>query len=185
MWIAYFITISAISYESTGFLFLYRLKKTLEKTKGAITNGQYSETGNIGQTRHRTKTNKTQNRKLDMSNTDPTKKPKHMKIISAICMTYLTRLICFLCDRYTYQFYTLRRMQSECIRHWKNMNGTVDNQQAFKQNGQCLSVKIFAFAYITLQYKYKVHHQRLVFSCFVLKLVQIYFMYLYCLLNDF
>jgi hypothetical protein len=50
---------------------------------------------------------------------------------------------------------------------------------------QCLSVKIFAFAYITLQYKYKVHHQRLVFSCFVLKLVQIYFMYLYCLLNEF
>jgi hypothetical protein len=31
----------------------------LEKTKGAIKNGQSRETGNIGYTRHRTKTNKT------------------------------------------------------------------------------------------------------------------------------
>jgi len=31
----------------------------LEKTEGAIKNGQSRDTGNIGNTRHRTKTNKT------------------------------------------------------------------------------------------------------------------------------
>ena len=49
----------------------------LEKTKGTIKNGQPRDTGNIGYTRHRTKTitkNTTQKTK-EMSNTDPTKKP--------------------------------------------------------------------------------------------------------------
>jgi len=47
----------------------------LEKPEGAIKNGQPRDTGNIGYTRHRTKTikkNTTQKTK-DMSNTDPTK----------------------------------------------------------------------------------------------------------------
>ena len=34
----------------------------LEKTEGAIKNGQSRDTGNIGYTRHRTKTNKTNKR---------------------------------------------------------------------------------------------------------------------------
>jgi hypothetical protein len=34
----------------------------LEKTAGAIKNGQSRDNGNIGHTRHRTNTNKTQNR---------------------------------------------------------------------------------------------------------------------------
>jgi hypothetical protein len=46
-----------------------------EKTDGAMKNGQSRDTGNIGYTRHRTKTNKTktQHRTKKMSNTDPTK----------------------------------------------------------------------------------------------------------------
>jgi len=36
------------------------MKKTLEKTEGAIKNEQYIETGNTVHTRHRTKTNKEQ-----------------------------------------------------------------------------------------------------------------------------
>ena len=45
----------------------------LEKTEGAIKNGQSRsrDTGNIGYTRHKTKTNTTQKTK-QMSNTDPT-----------------------------------------------------------------------------------------------------------------
>ena len=38
-------------------------KQTLEKTEGAIKNGQSRETGNIGYTLHRTKANKTQKQK--------------------------------------------------------------------------------------------------------------------------
>ena len=44
--------------------------------EGVIRNGQSRETGNIGYTRHRTKTNKTKNttqKTRKMSNTDPTK----------------------------------------------------------------------------------------------------------------
>jgi hypothetical protein len=36
--------------------------ETLEKTEGAIKNGQFRETDNIGYIRHRTKTNKTNKR---------------------------------------------------------------------------------------------------------------------------
>ena len=43
----------------------------LEKTEGAIKNRQSRETGNIGYTRHRTKTNKTKNPK---HNTDKLKR---------------------------------------------------------------------------------------------------------------
>ena len=45
----------------------------LEKTEGAIKNGQSRETGNIGYTRHRSKSNKTKNttqKTKKMSNTD-------------------------------------------------------------------------------------------------------------------
>jgi hypothetical protein len=48
----------------------------LEKTEGAIENRKSRETGHIGYTRHRTKTNKTKNttQKTKMiSNTDPIK----------------------------------------------------------------------------------------------------------------
>jgi hypothetical protein len=46
----------------------------LEKIEEAIENGQSRETGNIRHTRHRTKTNKTQTKKIKkMSNTNPTK----------------------------------------------------------------------------------------------------------------
>jgi hypothetical protein len=37
------------------------LQYTLEKTEGAIKNGESRETGNSGYTRHKTKTNKTKN----------------------------------------------------------------------------------------------------------------------------
>ena len=37
----------------------------LEKTEGAIKNGQSRQTGNIGNTRHKTKTNKNNNTHLD------------------------------------------------------------------------------------------------------------------------
>jgi len=43
------------------------------KTEGTIKNEQSRDTGNIGNTRHRSKTNKTQKSKK-ISNTDPTKK---------------------------------------------------------------------------------------------------------------
>jgi hypothetical protein len=49
-----------------------------EKTKGAIKNEQSRDTGNIGYTRHMTKTNKTKNitqKTKKMNNTYPTKKP--------------------------------------------------------------------------------------------------------------
>jgi len=39
----------------------HNLIKTLKKTEVAIKNGQSRETGNIGRTRHETKTNKTMN----------------------------------------------------------------------------------------------------------------------------
>jgi hypothetical protein len=51
----------------------------LEKTEGVIKNRQSRETGNIGYTRHRTKTNKnekqhnTTQKTKKMSNTDPSK----------------------------------------------------------------------------------------------------------------
>ena len=45
-----------------------------EKTEGAIKNGQSRETGNIGYTRHRKRTNKTQN------TTQKIKKMSNMKI---------------------------------------------------------------------------------------------------------
>ena len=51
-------------------------KETLEKTEGVMKNGKFRDTGNIGYTRHRRKTNKTNNttqkRKM-MRNTDTTK----------------------------------------------------------------------------------------------------------------
>ena len=46
----------------------------LEKTERAIKNGQFRETGNIGYTRHKMKTNKTKNTTryvLDTANTQP------------------------------------------------------------------------------------------------------------------
>jgi hypothetical protein len=49
----------------------------VEKTEGAIKNRQSRETGNIEYTRHRTKTNKTNNttqKTKKMSNTDPNKR---------------------------------------------------------------------------------------------------------------
>jgi len=39
---------------------MYCILYTLEKTEGAIKNGQSRDTGSTGHTRHRTKTNKTQ-----------------------------------------------------------------------------------------------------------------------------
>ena len=45
-------------------LSLFLLKLPLEKMEGAIKNGQSKETGNIGYTRRKTKTNKTQHQKL-------------------------------------------------------------------------------------------------------------------------
>jgi hypothetical protein len=51
-------------------------KETLEKTEGVIKNGKSRDTGNIGYTRHRTKTNKTNNttqKRKKMRNTDTTK----------------------------------------------------------------------------------------------------------------
>ena len=51
----------------------------LEKTEGAIKNGQSRDTGNSGYTRHKSKTNKkkhkntTQHRKLRQNTTAPTK----------------------------------------------------------------------------------------------------------------
>jgi hypothetical protein len=53
-----------------------RQELPLEKTEGAIKNGQSRETGNIGHTRHRTKTSKANNtiqKTKNMSNIDPTK----------------------------------------------------------------------------------------------------------------
>jgi hypothetical protein len=52
-----------------SFIFIY--EKELEKTEGAIKNGQSRETGNIGCRRHRTKTNNPQTK--TMSNTARTK----------------------------------------------------------------------------------------------------------------
>ena len=49
---------------------------TLEKNEGTIKNGQSRNTGNIGYTRHRTKTNKTKTQHRNLKwviNTDPTK----------------------------------------------------------------------------------------------------------------
>jgi hypothetical protein len=55
----------------------------LEKTEGATKNGRSRDTGNIGHTRHRTKTNNNNNKKpkhnttqttKEMSNTNPSKK---------------------------------------------------------------------------------------------------------------
>jgi len=40
-------------------------KNTTQKTEGPIRNGQSRDTGNIGHTRHRTKTNKTQKHKTE------------------------------------------------------------------------------------------------------------------------
>ena len=40
---------------------LSSINKTLEKTEGAIKNGQSRDIGNIGQTIHKTKTSKTKN----------------------------------------------------------------------------------------------------------------------------
>jgi hypothetical protein len=53
-------------------------KQRLKKTEGAITNEQSRDTDNIGHTRHKKKTNKTQNHNTTqknnkMSNTNPTK----------------------------------------------------------------------------------------------------------------
>ena len=49
-------------------------KYTLEKTEGAIKNEHFRNTGNIGYTRHRTKTNKEKNKHKakKMNNTNPT-----------------------------------------------------------------------------------------------------------------
>jgi len=41
---------------------MYCILYTLEKTEGAIKNGQSRDTGSTEHTRHRTKTNKTQHR---------------------------------------------------------------------------------------------------------------------------
>ena len=41
-------------------------KKTLEKTEGAIMNGQSRETGNIRYTRHKTKTNQTKHNTISV-----------------------------------------------------------------------------------------------------------------------
>ena len=63
---------------STGVNILYlekSYKQTLEKPEGGIHNGQSREIGNIGYTRHTTKTNQTKNttQKTEMlSNKDPT-----------------------------------------------------------------------------------------------------------------
>jgi hypothetical protein len=61
-------TLATLGTQDTG--------QRLEKTKGAIKNGQSRDTDNIGYTRHRTKTNKTKSttqKTKKMSNTDPTK----------------------------------------------------------------------------------------------------------------
>ena len=52
-----------------------QIPMTLEKTEGAIKNGQSRDTGNIEHTRHMTQTNKTNTtqKTKKMSNTDPTK----------------------------------------------------------------------------------------------------------------
>ena len=55
---------------------MFCVKYTSEKTEGAIKNGQFSDTVNIGCSRHRTKTNKTKNttqKTKKMSNMDPIK----------------------------------------------------------------------------------------------------------------
>ena len=43
----------------------------IEKTEGTITNGQSRDTGNIGHTQHRMKTNKTQHSKLKRTHQKP------------------------------------------------------------------------------------------------------------------
>jgi hypothetical protein len=61
-------TLATLGTQDTG--------QRLEKTKGAIKNGQSRDTDNIGYTRQRTKTNKTKSttqKTKKMSNTDPTK----------------------------------------------------------------------------------------------------------------
>jgi hypothetical protein len=55
----------------------------LEKTEGAIENGQSRDTGNIGYTRHRTKTNKTQKHNtgnLKDEQHEPHQKTQHRKL---------------------------------------------------------------------------------------------------------
>jgi hypothetical protein len=62
-----------VAHRNMAYTWIY--KYTLEKTKGAIEKGQSRETGNIGYTRHRTKTNKTKNitqKTKKMNNTDST-----------------------------------------------------------------------------------------------------------------
>ena len=62
-------------------MFLHRTckdKYTLKKTEGAIKNGQFIETGNIGYTRHRTKTNKakqysTENKNMSITDHNKTR----------------------------------------------------------------------------------------------------------------
>jgi len=73
------------------------LKKTLEKTEGAIKYGQSRETGNIGYTRHKTKANKTknttQNTKIDEQH-GPHQKPRvnpGAREGSAVPTSYKTR----------------------------------------------------------------------------------------------
>jgi len=64
-----------------NYLFIYTKQQlTLEKTEGALKNGQSRDIGNIGRTRHRTKIKKIQNQNTEtmqktkmMSNTDLTK----------------------------------------------------------------------------------------------------------------
>ena len=47
-----------------NFIFADNVLYTLENTEGGNKNEQFRETGNIGYTRHRTKTNKTKNTSL-------------------------------------------------------------------------------------------------------------------------
>jgi len=73
-----------------------QIPMTLEKTEGAIKNGQSRDTGNIEHTRHMTQTNKTNTtqKTKKMSNTDPIKNQVLAK--DKWCVPIIRRLAMFI-----------------------------------------------------------------------------------------
>ena len=76
----------------------------LEKTEGAVKNGQSRDNANIGYTKHRTKTNKAQKHNTEsykkMSNLDPTKSWGEPRVSMRACSSCsLKELPCFSCSQ--------------------------------------------------------------------------------------
>ena len=80
--------------------------------QGAIRNGQPRDTGNIGYTRHRTKTNKTKNttqKPTKMRNTDPTKNREWTQVLTK-GKQFLLLIRHPLCFSYTQMYIQSRKL---------------------------------------------------------------------------